>query len=205
MQPKKISLQKAIELHQLVLKLTVQPKILMVHVLGFTETRPPLPDCAQLLTNMGHDLLHNGISSIMLHNTWPEPNGCLTHHYLKLLVWGAATRAARALDSHGWLAFCVTHFQKRGEHAPPKHTHARTQIVHAASLTRFAEPGCIKSTSRLLHSNFTGWCRRGRGHIFSCNDCTNKLVVIGSFVAEKNKLGHSLFEHDREYTEQASG
>lgn len=105
----------------------------------------------------------------------------LWHHYLELLVRGAATRAARALDPDGRLAFGVTHIQERREHAPPKHTHACTQI--AASWTGLVKPR-VKSNRSL---NFT--C--------SCHDCTTKLIVIRSSVSEETQYGmpgHSKLE-----------
>lgn len=48
--------------------------------------------------------------------------------HLELLVGEAATWTAGALDSDGRCSLCVTHFQERGEHAPPEHTQsANTQ------------------------------------------------------------------------------
>lgn len=132
----------------------------MVHVLRFTETRPPLPYRAHFLTNVGDDLMHNGILNIILHNMWPGQHllhAGLWHRYLELLVWGAATRTAGALDSDSGLPFCVTHFQERGEHAPPERTHTHTQHLETA----LHNHGVSKQTMQNTGEDFTGWCGRG--------------------------------------------
>lgn len=53
--------------------------------------------------------------------------GLLEYCYLELLVGEAAAGAAGALDSDGRCSFWTTHFQERGEHAPPENT-ASTQL-----------------------------------------------------------------------------
>lgn len=151
----------------------------MVHVLGFTETRPPLPDCAQLLTNVGDNLLHDGILDIIVHNmsrTKHLLHAGLWHHYLELLVWGAATGTAGALDSDGGLPLCVTHFQKRCVHAPPEHTHMHAhkcaqRILNAHCITLVyqdnnADCWTVTGLHRLVQPR--PWCLIG--HIFSCHD-----------------------------------
>lgn len=103
--------------------LTFQPKILMVHVVFVIETRPFLPYRAHVLANVGDNLVCDQKS-----NTLNEFHlskhlfhfGSFRYFYLELLVGEAATRAAGALDPGGGRSLGITHFQERGEHAPPE-------------------------------------------------------------------------------------
>lgn len=125
--------------------LTFQPKILMVHVVLVIETRPFLPYRAHVLANVGDNLVRDQqpntqnefhLSKHMFHF------GLFRYFYLELLVGEASTRAAGALDPGGGRSLGVTHFQERGEHAPPENTvgqHTTTLhiILHNHAISRY--------------------------------------------------------------------
>lgn len=176
--------------------LTFQPKILMVHVVFVIETRPFLPYRAHVLANVGDNLVRDQkpntqnefhLSKHMFHF------GLFRYFYLELLVGEASTRAAGALDPGGGRSLGVTHFQERGEHAPPENTigqHTTTLhiILHNHAISRYTGQYFTRWHSSAL---MLGW-----SHFQLSWFCSTKTIVC--LMSEEFKLGHALFEHNWE-------